>query len=70
LPHGTLELASLDLLPELDRVAMRTRKLRYLTHIRQEQYHPIAEGHTGELALARSVAEVALQAYAQDCLAQ
>ena len=32
-------------------------------------YHPIAEGYTGELARARSVAEVALRAYAEDCLA-
>ena len=34
------------------------------------RYHPIAEGHTGELARARSVAEAALRAYADDCLAR
>jgi hypothetical protein len=33
------------------------------------QYHPIAEGRTGELARARSVAEFALRTYAEDCLA-
>jgi hypothetical protein len=32
-------------------------------------YHPIAEGRTGELARARSVAELALQAFAEDCRA-
>jgi hypothetical protein len=31
LPHGACELASLGLLPELDRVAIRTRELRCLT---------------------------------------
>jgi 2-polyprenyl-6-methoxyphenol hydroxylase-like FAD-dependent oxidoreductase len=36
LPHGIRELASLGLLPELDRVAIRTRELRYLTHLGQE----------------------------------
>jgi 2-polyprenyl-6-methoxyphenol hydroxylase-like FAD-dependent oxidoreductase len=36
LPHGTRELASLGLLPELDRVAIRTRELRYLNHLGQE----------------------------------
>jgi 5-methylphenazine-1-carboxylate 1-monooxygenase len=33
LPHGIRELTSLGLLPELDRIAMRTRELRYLTHL-------------------------------------
>jgi hypothetical protein len=33
------------------------------------RYHPIAEGRTGELARARSVAEMALRAYAEDRLA-
>jgi 5-methylphenazine-1-carboxylate 1-monooxygenase len=36
LPHGTRELAALGLLPELDRIAIRTRELRYLTHLGQE----------------------------------
>jgi 2-polyprenyl-6-methoxyphenol hydroxylase-like FAD-dependent oxidoreductase len=36
LPHGTRELASLGLLPELDYAAIRTRELRYLTHLGQE----------------------------------
>jgi 5-methylphenazine-1-carboxylate 1-monooxygenase len=36
LPHGVREMASLGLLPELDRVAIRTRELRYLTHLGQE----------------------------------
>ena len=35
LPHGIRELTSLGLLPELDRIAMRTRELRYLTHLGQ-----------------------------------
>jgi 5-methylphenazine-1-carboxylate 1-monooxygenase len=35
LPHGIRELASLALLPEFDRVAMRTRELRYLKHLGQ-----------------------------------
>ena len=36
LPHGARELASLGLLPDLDRVAIRTRELHYLTHLGQE----------------------------------
>jgi 2-polyprenyl-6-methoxyphenol hydroxylase-like FAD-dependent oxidoreductase len=36
LPHGAHELASLGLLPDLDRVAIRTRELHYLTHLGQE----------------------------------
>jgi 2-polyprenyl-6-methoxyphenol hydroxylase-like FAD-dependent oxidoreductase len=36
LPHGVREMASLGLLPELDRVAIRTRELRYLTHLGRE----------------------------------
>ena len=35
LPHGIRELTSLGLLPEPDRIAMRTRELRYLTHLGQ-----------------------------------
>ncbi len=35
LPHGIAELATLGLLPELDRVAIRTRELRYLNHLGQ-----------------------------------
>jgi hypothetical protein len=33
LPHGIRELTSLGLFPELDRIAMRTRELRYLRHL-------------------------------------
>lgn len=35
LPDGIRELTSLGLLPELDRIAIRTRELRYLTHLGQ-----------------------------------
>jgi 5-methylphenazine-1-carboxylate 1-monooxygenase len=35
LPHGVRGLASLGLLPELDRVGIRTRELRYLSHLGQ-----------------------------------
>jgi hypothetical protein len=35
LPHGVRELASLGLLPELDRIAMRMRELRYLKRLVQ-----------------------------------
>jgi hypothetical protein len=33
------------------------------------QYHPIAEGRAGELTRARSIAELVLPSYAEDCLA-
>jgi 2-polyprenyl-6-methoxyphenol hydroxylase-like FAD-dependent oxidoreductase len=36
LPHATGELAAFGLLPDLDRVAIRTRRLRYLNHLGQE----------------------------------
>ena len=35
LPHGIAELATLGLLPEMDRIAIRTRELRYLNHLGQ-----------------------------------
>jgi 5-methylphenazine-1-carboxylate 1-monooxygenase len=35
LPHGIAELEQLGLLPELDRIAIRTRELRYLNHLGQ-----------------------------------
>jgi 2-polyprenyl-6-methoxyphenol hydroxylase-like FAD-dependent oxidoreductase len=35
LPHGIRGLASLGLLPDLDRVGIRTRELRYLSHLGQ-----------------------------------
>jgi 5-methylphenazine-1-carboxylate 1-monooxygenase len=35
LPHGVRELASLDLLSQLDRLGIRTRELRYLNHLGQ-----------------------------------
>ena len=36
LPHGIAELAALGLLPEMDRIAIRTRELRYLNHLGQD----------------------------------
>jgi enoyl-CoA hydratase/carnithine racemase/2-polyprenyl-6-methoxyphenol hydroxylase-like FAD-dependent oxidoreductase len=35
LPHGIAELEALGLLPEMDRIAIRTRELRYLNHLGQ-----------------------------------
>ncbi len=35
LPHGIAELDQLGLLPEMDRIAIRTRELRYLNHLGQ-----------------------------------
>ncbi len=35
LPHGIAELEQLGLLPEMDRIAIRTRELRYLNHLGQ-----------------------------------
>lgn len=35
LPHGIAELDALGLLPEMDRIAIRTRELRYLNHLGQ-----------------------------------
>ena len=35
LPHGIAELEQLGLLAEMDRIAIRTRELRYLNHLGQ-----------------------------------
>ncbi|MHA6345320.1 flavin-dependent oxidoreductase [Roseivivax sp. CAU 1761] len=47
LPHAIRELAGLGLLPELDRVGVRTRKLAYLTRQGQEVWTELRGKHAG-----------------------
>jgi hypothetical protein len=53
LPHGIRELTSLGLLPELDRIAMRTRELRYLTHLGQAIRRLVNSEQRGHFAKSR-----------------
>lgn len=47
LPHAIRELAALDLLPALDAVGLRTRKLSYLTRQGQEVWSELRGMHAG-----------------------
>lgn len=47
LPHSIAELDALGLLPELDRIGLRTRELRYLNRLGQEVWRELRGTHAG-----------------------